>query len=240
MELYVGTSGWSYVWNPDGFKWYARSSGLNAVELNASFYRFPFPSQVKGWSKQGRGLRWAVKVHRSITHFRKMGGRAFETWRKFKKLFEPLDDVIDFYLFQLPPSVRASEGVRRRVEVYAEELGWRLALEPRSLDWFTDEAIEWARELGITLVSPDSPEKMFEAYNTSGVVYARLHGRVEWYSYCYTREEIAEVLAKSAAAKPERIYVFFNNNHDMLHNARETLELGRGIGLALPGLPSSR
>ncbi len=238
MELYAGTSGWSYSWNPDGFRWYASSSGLNAVELNASFYRFPFPSQVKGWSRQGGKLRWAVKVHRSITHLRKMGGRAFETWRKFRSLFEPLDSIVDFYLFQLPPSLRASEEIKRRVEAYAEELSWRLALEPRSLDWFTGEHVEWAREIGITLVSPDSPEKPFKAYNTSGVVYARLHGRTEWYSYCYTREEIAEMLAEAASTSPEKIYVFFNNNHDMLHNARETLELGRRMKLALPGLSS--
>ncbi|MFP3209319.1 MAG: DUF72 domain-containing protein, partial [Nitrososphaeria archaeon] len=38
MEPYVGTSGWSYAWNPDGLEWYVRNSGLNAVELNSSFY----------------------------------------------------------------------------------------------------------------------------------------------------------------------------------------------------------
>jgi uncharacterized protein YecE (DUF72 family) len=39
MELFVGTSGWFYSWNPDGsFDWFCRFSGLNAVELNMSFY----------------------------------------------------------------------------------------------------------------------------------------------------------------------------------------------------------
>ncbi|MGC8556152.1 MAG: DUF72 domain-containing protein, partial [Conexivisphaera sp.] len=66
-EFYVGTSGWSYSWNPDGIGWYAENSGLNAVELNASFYRFPFPSMVRGWSRRS-GLRWSIKVHRSVTH----------------------------------------------------------------------------------------------------------------------------------------------------------------------------
>jgi uncharacterized protein YecE (DUF72 family) len=29
---------------------YVTNSELNAVELNASFYRFPFPTMVKSWS----------------------------------------------------------------------------------------------------------------------------------------------------------------------------------------------
>ena len=37
LRVYVGTSGWAYFWNPDGLDWYVRNSGLNAVELNASF-----------------------------------------------------------------------------------------------------------------------------------------------------------------------------------------------------------
>ncbi len=53
MKFYVGTSGWAYKWNKGGnLEWYLENSGLNAVELNASFYRFPFPNQIKGWVKK--------------------------------------------------------------------------------------------------------------------------------------------------------------------------------------------
>ncbi|RLF12723.1 MAG: DUF72 domain-containing protein, partial [Thermoprotei archaeon] len=39
MRVYIGTSGWLYDWNLDGsLDWYVKNSGLNAVELNASFY----------------------------------------------------------------------------------------------------------------------------------------------------------------------------------------------------------
>jgi uncharacterized protein YecE (DUF72 family) len=42
VELYAGTSGRLYDWNLGGsLEWYARSPGLNAVELNSSFYRIP-------------------------------------------------------------------------------------------------------------------------------------------------------------------------------------------------------
>jgi len=53
LKALVGTSGWLYDWNEGGdLRWYVENSGLNAIELNASFYRFPFPSQVKGWSRR--------------------------------------------------------------------------------------------------------------------------------------------------------------------------------------------
>ncbi|MCK4614519.1 MAG: hypothetical protein KAU14_06935 [Thermoplasmata archaeon] len=39
-------------------------SGLDAVELNMSYYRFPFPNMVKSWTKTGRSLAGVIKVHR--------------------------------------------------------------------------------------------------------------------------------------------------------------------------------
>ncbi|RLE90384.1 MAG: DUF72 domain-containing protein, partial [Thermoprotei archaeon] len=73
MEIYVGTSGWMYDWNIGGnLDWYVKFSELNTVELNASFYRFPFRNQVRSWARKGSKLKWAIKVHRSITHYRKL------------------------------------------------------------------------------------------------------------------------------------------------------------------------
>ncbi len=106
MEIFVGTSGWSYDWNIDGtLSWYVKNSGLNCIELNASFYRFPFPNQVKSWTLKGRDLRWIIKVNQLITHKFKFNDKAFSLWKKFENLFKPMDDTIDFYLFQLPPSL---------------------------------------------------------------------------------------------------------------------------------------
>ncbi len=79
LSIYVGTSGWLYSWNKEGsLDWYVRNTGLNAVELNASFYRFPFPSQVKTWKNKGRALRWSVKANRGISHYRKLSSGSLE------------------------------------------------------------------------------------------------------------------------------------------------------------------
>ena len=114
----MGTSGWSYDWNPDGLEWYVSSSGLNAVELNASFYRFPRASTVRRWSRVGEGIRWAVKVHRGVTHTRRLSRSSLDLWERFRDLFSPMDRLIDFYLFQMPPGFSRTPENEERVEEY--------------------------------------------------------------------------------------------------------------------------
>jgi uncharacterized protein YecE (DUF72 family) len=226
LEFYVGTSGWFYSWNEKrNLEWYVTNAGLNAVELNASFYRFPFPSMVKSWSTKGQGLRWSIKVNRFVTHTFKFGERAFQSWEKFRNLFAPLEANIDFFLFQAPPSLTPKSA--SRIEKFFEEteLGKRFALEVRNSKWFNDEYVKWAAKLGITWVSVDSPDFPLDVFNTSGVVYVRMHGRTAWYAHLYSVEELKEVAERILRAKPEKAYVFFNNDHAMLENARKMLSI---------------
>ena len=227
MEFFVGTSGWLYDWNEDStFDWYARNSGLNAVELNASFYRFPFKNQVVSWSRKGSKLRWAVKVHRYITHVKRLREDALETWRKFKELFNPLDQYVDFYLFQMPPSFTYTKETVERVRYFAQTtgLGRRFAIEFRHSSWFNDEALSVMRGLGITVVSVDEPGITW-VVTTNGIVYLRLHGRTDWYWYEYSEGELRELAVRVFSLNPSRVYVFFNNDHWMLENARAMLRI---------------
>ena len=233
MEVYVGTSGWMYDWNSGGtLDWYLENSGLNAVELNASFYRFPFPSQVLGWARRKAGVRWAVKVHRSITHLRKLSDNALDTWRKFHRIFQPLDDRVDFYLFQMPPNFSASEASIARVRRFIAEsgLGGRFAIEFRHESWFSRELAEMISGMGATYVSVDSPMGSF-IHSSGSVIYLRMHGRSSWYAHDYSIEELSEIAETIFSLKPSKVYIFFNNDHWMLENARLMLGLLRhGLG----------
>ncbi|MEM0095687.1 MAG: DUF72 domain-containing protein [Candidatus Bathyarchaeia archaeon] len=221
MEYFIGTSGWFYSWNlNESFDWFVRFSGLNAVELNMSFYRFPFPNMIRSWAVKGKALRWAIKVNRLITHTFKFGQRAFESWQKFHSLFSPLESNIDFYLFQLPPSMTPKSQQAIEEFITKTNLGKKFALEVRNIKWFNKEYVDWASKLGITWVSVDSPDYPLDVYNTNGIVYERMHGRTAWYSHYYIDEELREVAEKILSTKPEKVYVFFNNNHAMLENAR--------------------
>ncbi|ABL77541.1 DUF72 domain-containing protein [Thermofilum pendens] len=239
MELYVGSSGWVYDWNPDGLAWYASQSGFNAVELNMSFYSFPKRTTVEKWAEESEGLRWSIKVHRSITHVRRLNEKSHATWSKFRELFEPIEDRIDFYLFQLPPSMAFTPEAASRVAAYAS-LAEKIAVEPRHKSWFRKEVYEFFEEKGVFFVTPDSP--LFEGLPPDGVVcirgvvYVRMHGRLAWYNYGYLDEELREVAEKIISANPQRAYVFFNNDHDMLGDGLRLKEilLERGVSFPKP------
>jgi uncharacterized protein YecE (DUF72 family) len=229
MQVFVGTSGWMYSWNKGGsLDWFLENSGLNSVELNASFYRFPFPNQVKSWVTKGAKLRWTIKANRLITHQYKFSERSFSTWQKFVELFRPLEASIDFYLFQLPPTMKASMAPKLETFAKKSELGSKFALEVRNTDWFSEKWIEWAKRLGITWVSIDSPDFPLDVFNTSGIVYERIHGRNSWYSHNYTDKELAEIKRKILAIKPKKAYIYFNNDSNMRKNAVRMLEIFRG------------
>lgn len=222
MDFFVGTSGWFYPWNERRtLEWFVDKSGLNAVELNASFYRFPFPNQINSWAKKGRQLHWSIKVNRLITHIFRFDSRAEEAFKRFKKLFSPLDRKTDFYLFQLPPN--CTSKYREKISGFAErtELFERFALEPRNKDWFSAETEKWAKKNKISIVSVDAPNLPRTIFNTTTSVYVRMHGRTSWYAHTYSSGELEEVARAIVSAKPKNAYVFFNNDHAMLENARE-------------------
>lgn len=227
MDVFIGTSGWLYSWNEEGsLDWYIEHSGLNAIELNMSFYRFPFPSQVKAWSK--RELVWVVKVNRRITHRYKFGEKAKEIWERFFKLFSPLDPLIHLYLFQAPPNFSWKMHDRVKEFHHFTNLHQRFAFEPRHPSWFFDGAYNWAKECGILWVSVDAPDLPRDIVSVEDTIYLRMHGRSAWYSHFYTHDELTEIKDRILMLNPKKIYVFFNNDHAMLSNARYFKEILKG------------
>ena len=226
MNSYVGTSGWAYAWNETRkLDWFVAKSGLNAIELNASFYRYPSEKTVKNWAKKGKNLRWSIKVNRMFTHTYKFNDVSIDRWQNFQNLFEPLSSNIDFYLFQLPP--KAAPHLSAAIEKFAKKtnLQERFALEVRNKDWFSKEWTNWATDQGLTLVSVDAPDLPRDIFQVKGTVYLRMHGRTAWYSYNYSEQELEEVAAKIGKVDPKCAFVFFNNNSGMLDNAQAMLNL---------------
>ncbi|MDD1679257.1 MAG: DUF72 domain-containing protein [Methanomicrobiales archaeon] len=218
MDSFVGTSGWSYDWNRGGdLQWYVAQSGLNAVELNASFYRFPFENYVKNWRSRGEDLRWSVKVHRSITHNHKFDEHAADIWKRFQERFSPLDDLIDFYLFQTHPQFQDVGRIERFLR--SIHLDDRSALEVRDPSMLADDELCARLQQSAVLVSVDSPDFQNRIF-PGDIIYLRMHGREDWYFHDYTKKELEETVAHIRKGNPEKVFVFFNNNHHMVDNAR--------------------
>lgn len=230
MEVHVGTSGRAYAWNRGrSLAWFVEHSGLDAIELNASFYGFPSEKSVRSWAVAGSGLRWSVKVHRSITHRHRLNEKAVPVWERFYERLLPLDDLIDFYLFQAPPAFTDIDRAIAFVE--AIDLGRRCAVEIRNPAVLgDDEACRRLQEAAVqvSVDSPDFQERIF----SGDTVYLRMHGRDGWYRHDYTRSELAGVRNQVAGVGPARAYIFFNNDHAMLENARA---MARLFGWGFPG-----
>ncbi|MCR8463077.1 MAG: DUF72 domain-containing protein [Candidatus Korarchaeota archaeon] len=223
MILYVGTSGWNYFWNKGGsLEWYIENVEFNAIELNMSFYRFPHASLPKSWARRGRTLAWAIKVNQLITHRCRFGEKAFDLWKKFRSLFEPMEKegIIKFYLFQCPPSLRPTVTAVERLEKFIQEtsLGDTFAIEFRNKEWFNQKWEKWLRNLGATMVSVDAPDFVNQVFKTTNKLYMRLHGRTAWYSHVYSEEELLEIFVKvrEKISPSDEVYFFLNNNHGML------------------------
>ena len=105
------------------------------------------------------------------------------------------------------------------------KLGQKFALEYRNLKWFENDWYNWAESQNITLVSIDSPDFPNRILNVNGLVYLRMHGRTSWYNHRYTDEELKEIASRIRNTDPKKVYMFFNNNHNMLENARSMKEI---------------
>ena len=86
VELFVGTSGYSYKeWKgtfypedlsaKDMLSFYGQR--LNAVEINNTFYRLPKASVLDAWAEQvPETFRFSIKASRRITHFARLKSEA--------------------------------------------------------------------------------------------------------------------------------------------------------------------
>jgi len=223
MQAYTGTSGWWYDWNKGGsLDWYIENSGLNAIELNASFYRFPFPNQIKGWHNKGSTLTWVVKVHRLITHTYMLHSKAHSLYKRFLELFKPLDESVALYLFQMPPRFKPSSlnNIKEFVEGFDSA---KMAFEFRNDEWYNFDFD--GLDFDGVIVTPDSPEIQDRIFCKNNRVYIRFHGRSSWYSYNYSTDELRDVAKMVKSKNPKKAFAFFNNDHNMLSNARTFMKL---------------
>ncbi len=167
MQLFVGTSGFSYPeWKgsfypaglPDAEMLKSYSERLSTVEINNTFYRMPQPSLLDGWKGKvaSAGFRFALKAPRSITHISRLRDAADATTR-FLEVAATLEARLGPILFQLPPFLRKDAGVLR--EFLAQlPAGTLAAFEFRHPSWFDDEVTTLLADEGAALVGGDPDE----------------------------------------------------------------------------------
>ncbi len=229
-KIRIGTSGYTYSWNkakPNAFEWYI-SQGFNSVEINFSFYQFPPVTSIKMWqSNAPKDFTFSIKVHRSITHYNKLKQpRSIQLWDQFSKIFEPLENKIDFWLFQMPANFKFKPDNLERVRSFfnSEGIAYRIVackkavIEFRDSSWWNESALNEIEKAGIAFCSVDAPGLPNEIMRQSDVVYLRLHGTKTWYNYLYPEERLKEIVSDITAIEAQKKAIFLNNDHGMLVN----------------------
>jgi uncharacterized protein YecE (DUF72 family) len=229
-KIRIGTSGYSYSWNkakPNAFEWYV-SQGFNSVEINYSFYRFPPVTSIKFWQiKAPRDFTFSIKVHRSITHYNRLKQpRSIELWDQFSKIFEPLQNKIDFWLFQMPANFKFKPENLEKVRSFFSSddimhqfvTRKKAVIEFRDSSWWSEPALKEIERVGVVFCSVDAPSLPNEIIPISDAIYLRLHGTKTWYNYLYPEERLKEIVSDMIAIGEQKKAIYLNNDHGMLTN----------------------
>ena len=217
MNLYVGTSGYSYKeWKgsfyPEKFpakdmlSYYA--SRLQAVELNNTFYRLPQKSMVESWKAQvPDNFRFSVKASQRITHFKRLKEAGSET--KFMlDTISALEDRLGVVLFQLPPNMKKN---LERLETFLKELPLETpaAFEFRHPTWFDDDVLALLRSQNRALCVSDTDDMPASHIDkTSDWGYMRLR-RVS-----YSESDLKEWIDRIRAQEWTNTFVFFKHEDE--------------------------
>jgi uncharacterized protein YecE (DUF72 family) len=154
MNLYVGTSGYSYKeWKgtfypddlPDKQMLHFYGERFRSVEINNTFYRMPKASVLEAWANQvPADFKFVLKASQQITHKQRLKDAGdsvsylLEVAGALKKRLGPL-------LFQLPPFLR-KDAPRLRDFLALLPPDRRASFEFRHQSWFDDEIFGLLRD----------------------------------------------------------------------------------------------
>lgn len=245
-SLYIGTAGWAYPhWNglvfprahPAGrhpLEILART--FSVVEINSSFYQPLKPELVKLWIKKVESnprFRFTAKLHQRFTHARMLEDVEVKA---FKDGLKPLLQAwkLGALLMQFPWSFRFTaenrEFLIRLRRTFSE---FPLVAEMRHSSWMAEEAVGTFLDYRIGFCNIDQSEYTRAmpptAFLTSGIGYARLHGRnpknslgafdrsaprAKQHDYLYSEPELTEWTRRidRIARFADSTFVIFNND----------------------------
>ena len=214
MNIYVGTSGYSYKeWKGNFYpekipakemlRFY--SERLSTVEINATFYRMPQLSMLENWKEQvPPTFRFSLKASQRITHFKRLKEVEEET-KYFFETASVLADQLGVVLVQLPPNMKKDLP---RLETFLAQLPQttRVAFEFRHPTWFDDDVLDLLRSRSRALVVSDTDDMPTTHIDkTADWGYLRLR-RVN-----YSEENLAEWHGRIRDQNWKETFLFFKH-----------------------------
>jgi uncharacterized protein YecE (DUF72 family) len=154
MNLYLGTSGYSYKeWKgtfypadmsaKEVLHYYGEH--FRTVEINNTFYRLPKASVLEAWSAEvPADFKFFLKASRQITHIKRLK-EAADSVSYLLEVAGALKDRLGPLLFQLPPNLK-KDVPRLRDFLALLPPKRRVAFEFRHQTWFNEEVFGLLRD----------------------------------------------------------------------------------------------
>jgi uncharacterized protein YecE (DUF72 family) len=214
MNLYVGTSGFSYKeWKGSFYpedisdkkmlRFYGEHFG--AVEINNTFFRIPKPGVLEAWGEEvPDNFKFVLKASRRITHMQRLKG-CEDSVAYFLKAAGALKNRLGPLLFQLPPFLRKDAACLKDF-LRLLPPNHRAAFEFRHQSWFDSEIFELLREHKAALCIAEAENDLeipFEATTDWG--YLRLR-RPD-----YSKAELKAWIKRVLQQNWEDAFVFFKH-----------------------------
>lgn len=219
-QVRIGCAGWSIPrgsaasFPGEGSHLRRYAARLNAVEVNATFYRLPRQQTLARWAGEvPEGFRFACKAPRQITHAARLAHP--NGMSAFLQAVEALGSKLAVLLIQLPPSLEFDSGVAAMFFSWLRTR-WSggVACEPRHPSWFGSEAERQLQEWRVARVAADPAPVPAGAEPGAwpGLVYYRLHGSPRRYYSSYHSSRL-QALAERLAAHAARaeVWCVFDN-----------------------------
>ena len=220
--IFVGTAGWSL---PRAVQAHFASEGthlaryaqtLDGVEINSSFYRPHAPTLYSKWAAAvPERFRFSVKMPKAITHEQRLLD-CDELLCDFLDQLRGLGTRLGCILIQLPPSLEYDASrAGAFFELFRALHDGPLAVEPRHLSWFTQDAGNLLASYDAARVGAD-PARVPTAAIPGGapdLVYFRLHGSPRMYWSRYESDFLGGLASRigGAARRARGVWYIFDN-----------------------------
>ena len=231
----IGTSGWNYKHWKEIFypakvsvsKWldfYAYH--FDAVEVNATFYRFPKIETFDSWhEKTPANFLWAVKASKFITHTKRLKDSKEPIERLYNSI-DRLKEKLGPVLFQLPPNLPFDKEL---LTSFCENLksNHQHVLEIRHPSWSDTQVFEILKQHNIAFCISDTAGRYpYHEVITADFLYIRLHGSKKLYASEYTEEELQK-WAQKIKNWNIQVYIYFDNDFQgfAIKNAKRLKEI---------------
>lgn len=230
-KYHIGTSGMHYShWYGNFYKTKTDLRGqymkhFNFHEINTTFYGTVNETFIKKWNnalkKYNKNFIFSVKLNKYITHNKKL---AFDCEKHFNIFFDSIRKLKNchFIVAQFPKNFHPTEQNLEKMKqlTYLPEK-YKYIFEFRNEKWNDDNELitkykKLFRQNSWTRAFTDHKNEYI--WNTSNILYFRLHGPEHKYTGSYSSKKLHDLLTLTNNKNIKTVIFAMDNTDDQIHN----------------------